>query len=110
MLRTECQLSPGVEHLFSSVPPEDDGEQGFRGQEDVHPWDVFLSYPLMEAVTSLSPEEYKLEAEHRRLLGQWGWDKMIFRTSLAMFILGQSPDRFGTNRGGFTSQIGSEAS
>jgi hypothetical protein len=45
----------------------------------------------MEAVTSQCPEEYKPEAEHRRSLGQWDWDKMIFRTPLDVFILGQSP-------------------
>lgn len=48
-----------------------------------------VSYPPMEAVTSLSPEEYKQEAEQRRWLGQWGWDKMVVRTPLAMLILGQ---------------------
>lgn len=52
---------------------------------------LFLSYPPMEAVTSLSPEEDKPEAEHRRLLGQRGWDKVIFKAPLAMVILGQSP-------------------
>lgn len=64
-----------------------------REQEEFRGWEegcaplghLFLSYPPM------SPEEHKPEAEHRRLLGPWGWDKMIFRTPLAMFILGQSP-------------------
>lgn len=53
---------------------------------------LFLSYPPMEAVNSLSPEGYKPEVGHcRRLLGHWGQGKMIFRTPSTMFFLDQSP-------------------
>lgn len=99
-----------MEHLSSSFPPArmtENRRSSEGGRKDASPWDICLSYPPMGAVTSLLPEEHKPEAEHRRLLGQWDWDKMTFRTPLAMF---RAQDRFGTSRSGFTSQIGSEAS